>query len=107
MKSNPLKNLSSCLQKSLEFFSTCRYTAVFDLQNRVLVLDNSTGIVIHVWKGYHHAQFGWINTMKDKDNPDPGASEFAILLVIYLPRRGLLEVWSPDQKSRLELHLRK
>ena len=77
-----------------------RYTAVFDLQNRVMVLENSTGVVTHVWKGYHHAQFGWIHTMKDKDNPDPGNSEFAILLVIYLPRRGLLEVWSPDQKSR-------
>ena len=73
---------------------------MFDLQNRVMILENSTGVVTHVWKGYHHAQFGWIHTMKDKDNPDPGNSEFAILLVIYLPRRGLLEVWSPDQKSR-------
>ena len=82
-----------------------RYTAVFDLQNRVMILENSTGVVTHVWKGYHHAQFGWIHTMKDKDNPDPGNSEFAILLVIYLPRRGLLEVWSPDQKSRFAIFL--
>ena len=51
--------------------------------------------------GYHHAQFGWIHTLKDKDHLDPGSSEFAILLVIYLPRRGLLEIWSPEQKSRV------
>ena len=74
---------------------------MFDEQNRVLLIDNPSGLIIHVWKGYHHAQFGWIHTLKNKDHPDSGASEFAILLVIYLPRRGLLEIWSPEQKFRV------
>ncbi len=81
-----------------------RYTAIYDVQNRVLLMENSSGIIIHVWKGYHHATFGWIHTMKDKNVAfDPAGSviEFAILLAIYLPRRGLLEIWSPDQKSRV------
>ena len=84
-----------------EISQDCRYTAVFDEQNRVLLIDNASGLIINVWKGYHHAQFGWIHTLKDKDHFDPGSSEFAILLVIYLPRRGLLEIWSPEQKSRV------
>ena len=42
-----------------------------------------------------------MHTLKDKDRFDPGSTEFAILLVIYLPRRGLLEIWSPEQKFRI------
>ena len=57
--------------------------------------------MLHSWKGYHHAQFGWIHTLKDRESTELGTTEFAILLVIYLPRRGLIEVWSPDQKSRI------
>jgi hypothetical protein len=79
-----------------------KYAAIFDAQNRVLLQDNALGTIIHVWKGYHHAQMGWIHTMKDKTNPDPGATtEIAILLVLYLPRRGLIEIWSPEQKTRV------
>ena len=82
-------------------FYSFRYTAVYDVQNRVLLMDNSIGTVIHIWKGYHHAQFGWIHTMNEKSQENFGTGEFAILLVIYLPRRGLIEIWSPDQKSRV------
>ena len=85
----------------VELSPDSRFTAIFDVQNRVLLFDNFAGTMLHSWKGYHHAQFGWIHTMKDRESTEISQTEFAILLVIYLPRRGLIEVWSPDQKSRV------
>lgn len=90
-----------------------KYSAVIDEQNRVLLLDNcvngsgsSSGTVIHVWKGYHHAEVGWITTSwedkkLDKCNRVPKDLEISVLLVLYLPRRGLLEIWSPEQMYRV------
>ena len=34
-----------------EISQDCRYTAVFDEQNRVLLIDNASGLIINVWKG--------------------------------------------------------
>ena len=90
-----------------------RYAAILDEHNRVLLLDNSvngngaaSGTVVHIWKGYHHAQIGWITTSwedrkGDKSDRIPQDVEIGVLLVLYLPRRGLLEVWSPEQKFRI------
>ena len=80
------------------------YAAALDNQNRVLVFDLALGTVVHVWKGYHHAQIGWITStsepLGDETNLPPGL-RVASLLVIYLPRRGSLEVWSVEKKSRI------
>ena len=90
-----------------------RYTAILDEHNRVLLLDNTvngngagSGTVVHIWKGYHHAQIGWITTSweeRKSDKPDkiPQDLEITVLLLLYLPRRGLLEVWSPEQMFRV------
>ena len=37
------------------------HVAVVDNQNRILVFDTALGTAVHVWKGYHHAQIGWVN----------------------------------------------
>ena len=95
---------------SIEISPDERYSAVVDDQNRVLLLDNHNGgIVTHVWKGYHRAQVGWITTSWDARRDTisstgdkvPNDLETSVLLVIYLPRRGLLEVWSPERKFRV------
>ena len=72
------------------------YLAIADNQNRILVLDTYLGAIIHVWKGYHHAQFAWIVSKKETDS-----TVSTCLLVIYLPRRGSLEIWSVEQKNRI------
>lgn len=91
--------------KCVELSPDKKYSAVIDAHQRVMLLDNNLGTVIHVWKGYHHAQVGWITTLWDafKANPEkiPPDLELGVLLVLYLPRRGLLEVWSPEQKARI------
>ena len=90
-----------------------KYSAILDEHNRIILLDNGvnsngagSGTVIHIWKGYHHAQIGWITTSWedrkcDKSDKIPSDLEISVLLVLYLPRRGLLEVWSPEQMYRV------
>ena len=90
-----------------------KYSAILDEHNRIMLLDNGansngggSGTVIHVWKGYHHAQIGWITTSWedrkcDRSDKVPQDLEVSVLLVLYLPRRGLLEVWSPEQMYRV------
>ena len=36
---------------AVEVSPDSRYTAIFDVQNRVLLMENSTGILLHIWKG--------------------------------------------------------
>ena len=40
-----------------EISQDCRYTAVFDEQNRVLLIDNASGLIINVWKGQFFLDF--------------------------------------------------
>ena len=83
------------------------HVAVVDNQNRVLVLDTMLGTVVHVWKGYHHVQIGWVNSTTIPVSAEMGHSDLprdmrvSCLLVIYLPRRGVIEVWSAEQKSKV------
>ena len=88
-----------------------RYSAIIDDHNRVILVDNYLGFVLHIWKGYHRAQIGWITTSWESRKTSeklPNDLEIGILLVIYLPRRGLLEVWSPEKKFRVvEFHVSK
>lgn len=86
-----LKSGTSCQLSPNKF-----YLAIADNQNRILVMDTYLQTIIHVWKGYHHAQFAWIVSKKENEI---GVS--TCLLVIYLPRRGSLEVWSVEQKNRV------
>ncbi|KAJ6666898.1 hypothetical protein lerEdw1_018900 [Lerista edwardsae] len=87
--------------------------AVTDDFGRVLLLDVARGLAVRMWKGYRDAQIGWIQTVEDlhereaeKSDFSPfgtpqGPSRVAQFLVIYAPRRGILEVWSTQQGPRV------
>ncbi|KAK7827140.1 hypothetical protein U0070_019936 [Myodes glareolus] len=78
--------------------------AVTDDFGRVILLDVARGIAIRMWKGYRDAQIGWIQIVEDLHERVPEKGEFspfgntqgpsrvAQFLVIYAPRRGILEV---------------
>ncbi len=58
--------------------------------------------------GYRDAQVGWIEEKEDAHEPNPAAPPYlqhharhALFLVIYAPRRGILEVWASQQGSRV------
>nr|KAF6302595.1 RAB3 GTPase activating non-catalytic protein subunit 2 [Pipistrellus kuhlii] len=87
--------------------------AVTDDFGRVILLDVARGIAIRMWKGYRDAQIGWVQVVEDlhervpeKGDSSPfgspqGPSRVAQFLVIYAPRRGILEVWSTQQGPRV------
>ncbi|XP_055966815.1 rab3 GTPase-activating protein non-catalytic subunit [Sorex fumeus] len=87
--------------------------AVTDDFGRVILLDVSRGIAIRMWKGYRDAQVGWIQVVEDLHERVPdradlspfgstqGPSRVAQFLVIYAPRRGILEVWNTQQGPRV------
>ncbi|XP_055495695.1 rab3 GTPase-activating protein non-catalytic subunit [Leucoraja erinacea] len=87
--------------------------AVTDDFGRVTLLDVVRGVAIRMWKGYRDAEVGWIQVVEDlhereieKSNVSPfssptGLRRVAQFLVIYAPRRGILEVWSTQQGPRV------
>ncbi|XP_052593894.1 rab3 GTPase-activating protein non-catalytic subunit isoform X5 [Peromyscus californicus insignis] len=87
--------------------------AVTDDFGRVILLDVARGIAIRMWKGYRDAQIGWIQIVEDLHERVPekgdfspfgnnqGPSRVAQFLVIYAPRRGILEVWNTQQGPRV------
>ncbi|XP_074547611.1 rab3 GTPase-activating protein non-catalytic subunit isoform X2 [Halichoeres trimaculatus] len=73
---------------------------------RVTLLDLARGIAVRMWKGYRDAQLGWLQVPEERGDREfsPSASlprRHALFLVIYAPRRGILEVWSMQQGPRV------
>lgn len=74
----------------------CPYAAIADSLGRVLLVDIRRRIVVKIWKGYREAQCSWIlNFSRNTKQSDPKTPDLIIhlCLVIYAPRRGLLEIW--------------
>ncbi|XP_031177180.2 rab3 GTPase-activating protein non-catalytic subunit isoform X5 [Sander lucioperca] len=87
--------------------SPCNTLAgVTDDFGRVTLLDLARGIAIRMWKGYRDAQLGWLQVPEERVDREfsPSASlprRHALFLVIYAPRRGILEVWGMQHGPRV------
>ncbi|XP_064195807.1 rab3 GTPase-activating protein non-catalytic subunit [Anguilla rostrata] len=80
--------------------------AVTDDFGRVTLLDLARGIAIRMWKGYRDAQLGWVQVCEGRGEGENVSSptfprRHAQFLVIYAPRRGILEVWGTQQGPRV------
>uniref|UniRef100_A0A8B9SR58 RAB3 GTPase activating non-catalytic protein subunit 2 n=1 Tax=Anas platyrhynchos TaxID=8839 RepID=A0A8B9SR58_ANAPL len=87
--------------------------AVTDDFGRVILLDVTRGLAVRMWKGYRDAEVGWIQTVEDLHERETEKVDYspfgnaqcpsrvAQFLVIYAPRRGILEVWSTQQGPRV------
>ncbi|CAL8271744.1 unnamed protein product [Merluccius merluccius] len=87
--------------------SPCNTLAgVTDDFGRVTLLDVARGIAIRMWKGYRDAQLGWVQVSEGRGERESSPSaplprRHAQFLVIYAPRRGILEVWGTQQGPRV------
>ncbi|KAI5616415.1 rab3 GTPase-activating protein non-catalytic subunit isoform X2, partial [Silurus asotus] len=87
--------------------SPCNTMAgVTDDFGRVTLLDVGRGIAIRMWKGYRDAQLGWVQVCEAHGDRDMATSpsmprRCAQFLVIYAPRRGILEVWGTQHGPRI------
>ena len=59
---------------------------------RVFLLDLRSSLLIRVWKGYRDAQCAWLS---------PFPRRGLCCLIIYAPRRGLLECWEVSLNHRI------
>ena len=64
--------------------------ATTDSLGRVILIDVQKGIAVRIFKGYRDAQIGWICV--DDESEEKNNKRYALYLIIYAPRRGLLEV---------------
>lgn len=103
-----------------------KMAATTDSFGRVVLLDAIRGCAVRMWKGYRDAQVGWIESVETLvQDPSDGPSNsmnrnrrrrfrmdedegsriseprHTCFLVIYAPRRGLLEVWSAQSGPRV------
>lgn len=53
--------------------------------------------------GYRDAQLGWVQVQEERGDHDSSSlpKRHALFLVIYAPRRGILEVWAMKQGPRV------
>lgn len=62
--------------------------------------------VIHSPSGYRDAQLGWLQVQEERGDREysPSASlprRHALFLIIFAPRRGILEVWAMQRGPRV------
>ena len=73
------------------------YAAIADSYGRVVLVDLIDFALVRLWKGYRHAECAWLQTESESD----GMRKWVDLLVISLPKRGLIEVWRAPFGERL------
>ena len=69
--------------------------AASDNFGRVLLIDSQLHVIIRMWKGYREAQLAWIEQREGE-----GKGNVSVLLAVYAPRRGVLEVWKVRHGQR-------
>ncbi|XP_069162048.1 rab3 GTPase-activating protein non-catalytic subunit isoform X2 [Procambarus clarkii] len=74
-----------------------RLAVVTDDLGRVTLIDVHRGVALRMWKGYRDANCGW----HEVEGSWGGTKRCVVFLLIYTPRRGLLEVWTPQQGPRV------
>ncbi|XP_061163319.1 rab3 GTPase-activating protein non-catalytic subunit-like isoform X1 [Saccostrea echinata] len=79
------------------------YVATTDSFGRVILVDVERGTAVRMWKGYRDAQLGWVQVKEDvhHGNKDNDKERIAQFLIIYAPRRGILEVWTAASGPRV------
>ncbi|XP_064622253.1 rab3 GTPase-activating protein non-catalytic subunit-like isoform X3 [Lineus longissimus] len=91
---------------SLSLSPNEKLVATTDSFGRVILIDVEMGTAVRMWKGYRDAQVGWVevkeelHSREEKSKHRYGA-RLVLFLVIYAPKRGLLEVWTAQQGMRV------
>lgn len=87
------------------------FSVISDAMGRVILVNCKKGIAVRMWKGYRDAQCGWIEVTEERDRGTRNRSvdksgrraflRTALFLVIYAPRKGVIDIWSVQQGPRI------
>ncbi|XP_039285376.1 rab3 GTPase-activating protein non-catalytic subunit [Nilaparvata lugens] len=72
--------------------------AVSDSLGRVILVDISSGTALRMWKGYRDAECGWVICSEESRAKRKRTAQF---LLIYSPKKGIIEVWAMQQGPRI------
>lgn len=93
------------LGESISISPDSKLAACTDSFGRVLLIETTRGIAVRMWKGYRDAQVGWVEVIEDvhleRGQHQVATPRHAMFLIIYAPKRGILEVWSMQQGPRV------
>nr|CAD7257648.1 unnamed protein product [Timema shepardi] len=89
-------------------------SVVSDSLGRVILIDNKKGVAVRMWKGYRDAQCGWLEVQEDvkrhhrtsNGSVTRASSQYprtALFLVIFSPKKGLIEIWTMQQGSKVAM----
>uniref|UniRef100_A0A8R1TPJ0 Rab3-GAP regulatory subunit N-terminal domain-containing protein n=1 Tax=Onchocerca volvulus TaxID=6282 RepID=A0A8R1TPJ0_ONCVO len=86
--------------------SKYKLAAVTDSLARVTLIDIRTRHMVRMWKGYRDARCAWLEGVSTLDRKKSRYEldlqpSTALFLVIFAPRRGLLEAWSMQNGRRV------
>lgn len=74
---------------------------LLDKFGRLLLLDVTSMIIVDIWKGYRDAQCGWIDISCTTDISVAEKQQSTLFLIVYIRKRGILEIWCPYQHYRV------
>ncbi|XP_077284837.1 rab3 GTPase activating protein [Arctopsyche grandis] len=69
-----------------------RLLSVADSLGRVLLIDVKRGVAVRMFKGYRNCQCGFLQ-VNEESSKRRGTGQKALFLVLYVGKRGLLEIW--------------
>ncbi|KAJ8980472.1 hypothetical protein NQ317_013225 [Molorchus minor] len=78
-----------------------KLAAVNDALGRVLLVDSFKGITLRIFKGYRDAQCSFIQIPEERKSKHRIGNKVAQFLVIYSPKKGMLEVFSVQQGCKI------
>ncbi|XP_025425417.1 rab3 GTPase-activating protein non-catalytic subunit isoform X2 [Sipha flava] len=70
-----------------------------DNLERVILFEVNAGGIIRTWEGYKDVQFGWLVVNENKSSN----SKQALCLVIYIPNREVIEIWSMQNYEQISI----
>lgn len=80
------------------------YSVVSDGLGRLTLINNLRGIAVRMWKGYRRAQCGWLQVEEEEPSQKGNPKHLlrtVLFLVIYDPKKGMLEVWTVPNGVRV------
>ncbi|XP_074646161.1 rab3 GTPase-activating protein non-catalytic subunit-like isoform X2 [Tubulanus polymorphus] len=86
--------------ESIQLSPNNKLAVTTDSYGRIVLIDVDKGIAIRMWKGYRDAQVAWVEVKEDSSRSKK-VVRTALFLIIYAPRRGILEVWTAQQGMRV------
>lgn len=81
-----------------------QFSVITDSLGRVSLIDNQLGIVLRMWKGYRDSQCAFLNVLDPECKSrrhDRRQARYALFLIIYLPKKGLIEIWALQQGPKV------